>query len=248
MKLFLSFVAAAFTTLLPVDLHAASIWLSDLPKAQAQAQAEGKHVLINFTGSDWCGWCIKLRKDVFLKPEFDAYARSNLVLVEVDFPKRKPQPPALQQTNRKLAEYFRVEGYPTLVLLDSRGTNIGKVSYGNGGAKTFLAQVEKVIRPPLELAPQYSPARKVVEPRRAAQGSKAVPSRPPDITLKKITGTRQKKATINDRTLAEGQTATFRSAAGQVKIRCVEIREKSVIVAINDQQERRELRLADGAR
>ena len=246
MKLFLLF-AAAFAAVLPADLHAAAAWLSDLPKAQAQAQAEGKHVLINFTGSDWCGWCIKLRKDVFLKPEFEVYARSNLVLVEIDFPKRKPQPPAMQQMNRKLADHFRVEGYPTLVMLDTRGTNIGRVSYANGGAKYFLVEVEKVIHPPPDLAPQKTPARKTVEPPRPAHSVKVANSRPPEIALKKITGTRQKKAVINDQTFAEGQTATVQSAAGRVKVRCVEIRDKSVVVVISDQKERRELRLADGA-
>src|SRR5262245_30005189 len=80
---------------------AAVSWLTDLPAAEAQAKAEGKFVLINFTGSDWCGWCMKLRKEVFLKSEFNDYAKTNLILVEVDFPKRKPQPAPLQQANQK---------------------------------------------------------------------------------------------------------------------------------------------------
>ena len=73
----------------------AAAWSTDLARAQARAKAEGKAVLLNFTGSDWCGWCIKLRRDVFLKPDFEAYARTNLVLVEVDFPKRKPLAPEI---------------------------------------------------------------------------------------------------------------------------------------------------------
>ena len=68
---------------------AASEWLTDLPKAQAQAKEEKKMVLLDFTGSDWCGWCIKLHNEVFSKPEFAEYARKNLVLVEVDFPRKK---------------------------------------------------------------------------------------------------------------------------------------------------------------
>src|SRR6266481_5854060 len=70
----------------------AATWLTDLPSAQATAKAENKIVLINFTGSDWCGWCIRLRDEVFSQPEFDAYANDHLVLVEADFPRHKAQP------------------------------------------------------------------------------------------------------------------------------------------------------------
>src|SRR6266536_4750172 len=94
--------------------QATAAWSDDLPKAQAQAKAEGKFVLIHFSGSDWCGWCMKLRKEVFLKAEFESYAKSNLVLVGIDFPKRKPQPAALQTANQQLADQFKVQGFPTL--------------------------------------------------------------------------------------------------------------------------------------
>src|SRR5882762_3146601 len=92
------FLSVFIPCLLPdCAVNAAAAWLADLPKAQAQAKAQGKFVLIHFSGSDWCGWCLKLHKEVFLKPEFEAYAKSNLVLVEIDFPKRKPQAPVLQK-------------------------------------------------------------------------------------------------------------------------------------------------------
>jgi len=70
---------------------AETTWLTDLPKAQAQAKAENKIVLLDFTGSDWCGWCIKFRKEVLDTPEFQAYAAKNVVLVELDFPNKKVQ-------------------------------------------------------------------------------------------------------------------------------------------------------------
>src|SRR5690349_15819737 len=66
-------------------------WLTDLPKAQAQAKQEDRMVLMNFTGSDWCSWCIKLDKEIFQTADFAEYAGKNLVLMEVDFPKNKPQ-------------------------------------------------------------------------------------------------------------------------------------------------------------
>src|SRR5258708_33083688 len=77
----------------------AANWMTDLPSAQATAKAENKVVLLNFTGSDWCGWCIRLRSEVFSQPEFDAYSNDHLVLVEADFPRRKALPADLQQPN-----------------------------------------------------------------------------------------------------------------------------------------------------
>src|SRR5258706_2436029 len=125
------------------EVSGAATWLNDFSKAQAQARAEGKVVLVNFTGSDWCGWCIKLRKDVLLKPEFEAYAKSNLVLLEIDFPKRKRLPPASQQQNQKLAEQFQVQSYPTLILLGGQGNKLGRINYSAGGPKPFISEVEK---------------------------------------------------------------------------------------------------------
>src|SRR5882672_6835374 len=74
-------------------------WLTDAKKAQEQAKAEKKLVLLDFTGSDWCGWCIRLNKEVFSKPEFQDYAAKNLVLVEVDFPRSKTQSAELKAQN-----------------------------------------------------------------------------------------------------------------------------------------------------
>ena len=68
---------------------AESTWLTDLPKAEAQAKADNKIILMDFTGSDWCGWCIKFKKEVLDTKEFQDYAAKNVVLVEVDFPNKK---------------------------------------------------------------------------------------------------------------------------------------------------------------
>jgi protein disulfide-isomerase len=164
MMLFKSLFVFVALTALSSGVHAAPVWLTDLSKAQAQAKTEGKFVLVNFTGSDWCGWCIKLRKEVLLKAEFGDYAKTNLVLVEVDFPKRKPQPAALQNTNRKLAEQFQVQSFPTLVVLDGRGTRVGLVNYSNGGPKPFLAELEKVIHPPPDSLPAKATAKAAAGP------------------------------------------------------------------------------------
>lgn len=93
-------------------------WLTDLDKAIAQAKAENKSVLVEFTGSDWCPPCIAMRKNVFSKKEFVDAASKKFVLVELDFPKGDKE---LSEKNQPLAEKFKIEGFPTVVLLDSEG-------------------------------------------------------------------------------------------------------------------------------
>jgi protein disulfide-isomerase len=122
---------------------AESTWLTDLPKAQAQAKAENKIVLMDFTGSDWCGWCIKFKKEVLDTSEFKNYAATNVVLVEVDFPNKKPQSAELKKANKELQTKYDVSGFPTLVVLDKNGKEIGRqVGYSAGGPKAFIAKLE----------------------------------------------------------------------------------------------------------
>ena len=238
MRLFLTFTVLALAGMVCVDANAAATWLSDISKARKQAQAEGKHLLVNFTGSDWCGWCMKLRKDVFLKPEFESYARTNLVLVEVDFPKHKTQPPLLQQANQRLAAHFQVTAYPTLLVLNGQGVVVGKVDYANGGVRSFRAELEKILHLPPEPPPAVKPTKATVTKGR---------SHPTGLTLSRITSSnRKRQAVINNQTLAAGQSATFKLATGPVRVSCVEIRERSVIVTVEGRKERRELRLAGG--
>ena len=118
-------------------------WLTDLPKAQAQAKAENKMVLLDFTGSDWCGWCIKFKKEALDTPEFKEYAAKNLVLVELDFPRKKPQSAEVKKANEALRKKFKVEGYPAFVVLSKDGAEIGRQDgYAPGGAKAFIAKLD----------------------------------------------------------------------------------------------------------
>ena len=120
-------------------------WFTNAEAAQAKAKEENKLVLLNFTGSDWCIWCQRLKRDVFDKPEFAQFAQSKLVLVEVDFPQRKILPGAQQQANARLDKTYHINSYPTIILLDPDGKQIARMGYLFGGASGFIAKLEKKI-------------------------------------------------------------------------------------------------------
>jgi len=118
-------------------------WGTDLPKAQAQAKADDKMVLMDFTGSDWCGWCMKFDKETLSTDKFADYAKAHLELVVVDFPNKKPQSDALKADNKALAAKYGVDGYPTFVVLNADGKEIGRqVGYAPGGPEAFIAKLE----------------------------------------------------------------------------------------------------------
>jgi thioredoxin-related protein len=124
-------------------------WLTDVPKALDQAKAEKKLVLLDFTGSDWCGWCKRFDKEVFSTTEFKEYASKNLVLVEVDFPSQKKLGPELKKANDGLKNKYNVNGFPTLVVLNGEGREIGRqVGYLEGGPKALIAKLETFKKKP----------------------------------------------------------------------------------------------------
>ena len=124
--------------------NAAETWFTDLPQAAAKAKAENKIVLVDFTGSDWCGWCIKFKKEVLDTPEFQTYAAKNVVLVELDYPHKKAQADDLKKANAALKAKYDVHGFPTLLVLDKAGKEIGRqVGYAKGGPAAFIAKLEK---------------------------------------------------------------------------------------------------------
>jgi thioredoxin-related protein len=118
-------------------------WGTDLPTALNQARSENKMVLLDFTGSDWCGWCIKFDHDVLSTDKFAGYAKSKLVLVKLDFPRHKEQDAALKQANQEIKKRFGVNGFPTFVLLNSAGRELGRqVGYLKGGPDAFIAELD----------------------------------------------------------------------------------------------------------
>lgn len=121
-------------------------WETDFKKAVERATKENKPLLLDFTGSDWCGWCIKLDKEVFSKESFKKWAESNLVLVSLDFPRKKQQSAELKKQNEELSEKYNVEGFPTIILLASDGKKVlGTTGYQSGGPDAYVKHLQEII-------------------------------------------------------------------------------------------------------
>ena len=139
------FAAAACVFLTAPLARAESDWLNDYKKAQQEAKASNKFLLLDFTGSDWCGWCKRLEKEILSQSQFENYARENLVLLEVDFPRAKPQSPELRKQNQELAQQYQIEGFPTIVVLNGDGQKLWQYDgYFSDGLAAFIAQLEKL--------------------------------------------------------------------------------------------------------
>lgn len=126
-------------------------WHTDINKAIGISSQTNKPMLLFFTGSDWCGWCIKLQKEVFKKPEFAEWAE-NVVLVELDYPRKTKLEPALAQQNAQLQQIFKVSGYPTIwfVTPQKNGEQInlqqlGKTGYVGGGPSKWIEVANQFI-------------------------------------------------------------------------------------------------------
>ncbi len=120
-------------------------WETDMSKALADAKKSSKHLLLNFTGSDWCPWCFRLRDEVFATREFEQYAEKNLICVVVDFPRGKKQSDALVKQNRELAEKYGVQGFPTVVLLTPNGGLKATTGYRQGGADAYIDHLTDIL-------------------------------------------------------------------------------------------------------
>ncbi len=146
MKNYRLILFAAAACLLPaLFARAESGWLDDYKKAQQEAKASNKFLLLDFTGSDWCGWCKKFDKEILSQSEFQDYARENLVLLELDFPRAKPQSPELRKQNQELADQYQVQGFPTIVVLNGDGQKLWQYDgYFPDGPAAFIAQLEKL--------------------------------------------------------------------------------------------------------
>ncbi len=121
-------------------------WMTSYKEALDKAKAEKKPILADFTGSDWCGWCIKLKNEVFATDEFKKWATENVVLLEIDFPRRKPQNEELKKQNQELQRKFGIRGYPTIIFIDAEEKVLGKSGYLPGGPKNWIEDAGKKIK------------------------------------------------------------------------------------------------------
>jgi thioredoxin-related protein len=249
---FLAALAIAFT----IHSASAATWLTDIKAAQDQARSENKLIVVNFTGSDWCGWCIRLKNEVFSKPEFASFAAENLVLLEVDFPRQKPMPAEVKKANGKLADKYKVGGYPSVHVLDAEGKSLGQTGYMPGGPKPFVEKIKSIAGNRLQpkTVAQTKPAQPKTEQAANApevpafNGARTFPPKVYDaLELKGISGpAKARLALINNQTIGAGESAKVKLGGDVVKVQCLEIHDDYVVVSLDGTKERRELRMRGG--
>ncbi len=129
------------------------VWERDVNKALEISQKSKKPLFMFFTGSDWCGWCIRLQKEVLKTPEFATWAKDNVVLVELDFPRKNMMSPEIQNQNNQLQQLFEVRGYPTVWIVNAEikdgKTNfqkLGTTGYVAGGPEAWLAVANGILK------------------------------------------------------------------------------------------------------
>ncbi len=128
-------------------------WETDLNKAIALSYETKKPIMLFFTGSDWCGWCIRLQNEVFRTETFSNWAKENVILVELDFPRKKEQPQTIKDQNRQLQQMFAVQGYPTCHFVMPTPSDDGRINlaplgqngYMAGGPDAWIAKVSEFL-------------------------------------------------------------------------------------------------------
>ena len=129
-------------------------WHTDMNKAFDIATKENKPLMLFFTGSDWCGWCIRLQNEVLKTPDFNNWAKENVVLVELDFPRRTPQDANTKAQNNQMQRMFQVSGFPTIHFakpeISSEGkknlNSLGSTGYVRGGAEKWLEVAGNIVK------------------------------------------------------------------------------------------------------
>jgi thioredoxin-related protein len=142
----IGFILLAFSLFWMAETAVAdeSGWVTGFAEAAEQARNENKLLLLDFTGSDWCGWCMKLDAETFSRPEFLDYASKNLVLVKVDFPMHTSLPSEVKEGNRALKNKYDVNGYPTVLIVKPDGSVMWEQrGYEPGGPRVMIDAANK---------------------------------------------------------------------------------------------------------
>ena len=155
----------------------AKSWETDFAKASAEAKTSGKYMLLDFSGSDWCGWCKKLDEEVFSRAQFKKYAADNLECVLVDFPKQAPQSKKLKEQNKEMAAKYGIRGFPTVLILSPSGDLVGKTGYREGGSASYVEHLKEMIDK--HKADNPAKTNKAAKPDAAGKPPEATP-KPPD--------------------------------------------------------------------
>lgn len=132
-------------------------WYTDVKEAIKVSNKEKKPLMLFFTGSDWCGWCIRLQNEVLKTPEFSKWAKESVVLVELDFPRRTAQSEVIKTQNNELQQVFGVQGFPTVYFANANVNKEGKINfeglgstgYVAGGPTAWIASAESFVKKPV---------------------------------------------------------------------------------------------------
>lgn len=158
-----SLVCAAIVALLGTSLAGGEGWSSDYEAAKKQALESKKDLLMDFTGSDWCGWCIKLNDEVFKHDAFKSGVKDAFVLVEIDFPQDKSKlTEETRKQNKELGEKYAVQGYPTILLCDAAGRPYAATGYQKGGPEKYVAHLNELRKHKAARDEAFSKAEKAV--------------------------------------------------------------------------------------
>ncbi len=122
------------------------LWSEDFNAALSKAKEQNKAILINFTGSDWCPFCVKLHNEVFSKKPFEKWAVENVILFECDFPRGIKQPDSIKQQNNALAQKYSISGFPTVLLIDSNGNVLARSGYQAGGSASWVESIKAQLK------------------------------------------------------------------------------------------------------
>jgi thioredoxin-related protein len=231
-------IVATVAALLIQSAVLAQNWTTDYDKARATAKEQDRAVFLFFTGSDWCGWCKRLDREILSTSDFTSFAAENLVLVKIDFPRQAPLPPAQQLANEQLAARLNVQGFPTVYVLSKEGNLLGRLGYMEGGPAAFLKQIKSfssvnwrggtgagsVGKPTI--------AKANTEPAPLFNGAQLMPPKRFDqLQLTGIMGTKKRPMVIiNNQTFVAGERARVKLQDGEVVVTCKEIRPKSALV------------------